>query len=198
MTSVKVQNAKVQTARERMANIRASLKCEVDAIRENTNYSPDGRKCEIAKTYLAHRKKAVGLREEFKAASKARSLVLGRQLFGLPAGGDATAYRDAVDRAEAIRSSEAAESMFARAQRTGDTLLARAVASHAFDRGWNAVSRSYAEEAGQSLALDELSDLRGCTVSSLGEAALFGIPSPEELHGYRSNADLEKLVERAA
>lgn len=197
MTSATMTSAKVQTAREQMAKIRASLKREVDAIRENTNYSPEGLNREIAKTYLAHRKKAAGLREEFNAASKARRLELHRRLFGLPAGGDALAYRDAVDRAEAIRSSEAAESMFARAQRTGDTLLTRAIAAHAFDRGWNTVSRSYAEEAGHTLALDELGDLRGSPVSSLGEAALFGIPSPSELKGYPSTADLEELVEAA-
>ena len=59
------------------------------------------------------------------------------------------------------------------------------------------MSRSYAEEAGHTLALDELGDLRGSTVSSLGEAALFGIPSPSELKGYPSTADLEELVEAA-
>jgi hypothetical protein len=43
-----------------------------------------------------------------------------------------------------------------------------------------------------------LSDLRGSGVSSLGEAAVFSIPSPTELDGYNSTYELEKLVEQAA
>jgi hypothetical protein len=191
-------SAKVDEAKKKMANVRASFSREADEIRDNPSYSHEGRQREIAKVFLAHRKKAADLRNEFTAASKARRLELERRLFGLPAGGDVLAYRDAVDRADAIRSTEGAESMLARAQRSGDTLLARAVAAHAFNRGWNTVASSYAVEAGHTAALDELGDLRGSTVSSLGEAALFGIPSPPELKGYRSTDDIEEFVEGAA
>lgn len=193
-----MMSAKVEAAREQMAKVRANFNREVEAVRDNPSYSPEGRRLEIAKIALAYRKKAAGLREEFSATSKARRLELEKRLFGLPSGGDAIAYRDAVDRAEAIRSSSDAESMFSRAQRTGDTLLARAVAAQAFSKGWNTVTRGYAEEAGLDPALDELSDLRGGGVSSLGEAAVFSIGSPTELDGYNSTYELEKLVEQAA
>ena len=182
-----------------MASIRASLRRTCDEIRDNRSLDERGRKREIAKVVLAHRKKAAALREDFNATGKARRKELEMRLFGLPEGGDSLSYRNAIDRAEAIKSPLAAEALLAQAQGTGDTLLGRAVARYAASKGWWDIAGTYAAEAGHSLALDELSGMGSRTQDALGEAALFAVPNPPELGGLRADdSTLERFIEETA
>lgn len=180
-------------ARQRMTTIRANFRREVDEARTNNNYSDAGRRLAMAKAYREHKKKAAALREQLTSGSKERRRELERRIFGIPNGGDASAYRDAVDRAGELTNVEQADKMLARAQRTGDDLLARAVADRARTRGWNTVVRTYAADTNLTAALDELSDLPG----EKGLGVLFSILPPNEISNLTNDARLDEFITRA-
>lgn len=183
-------------ARERMARILNTFNNEAETIRAQRGYSDTGRRLELAKAYRKSRTQAAALREEFTAENKARRLDLEKRLFGIPDGGDASAYRDACDRAEKIFTADQAEEMLARAQRTGDHLLARAVADRARSLGANTVVQTYAQDAGMTGALEQLSEVR-TGEKGLGVMLLFGVRAPEELHGLENDGALDDFINRA-
>lgn len=185
----------VDQARERMTRIRTALNNEADTIRGTQSYSDTGRRLELAKAYRKTKAQAAALREEFTAENKARRLELEQRLFGIPSGGDASAYRDACDRAEKILTADQAEKMLARAQRTGDDLLARAVADRARSLGADSVVRTYAEDTGMESALEQLREVR-TEEKGIGVMALFAVKPPTELHGLTSDATLTDFITR--
>lgn len=98
-----------------------------------------------------------------RTQTDARTRIL-RRIFGLgfaSSVGEAdkaavrASYRDAVFKADRIESAEQAQLFLERATAIGDSLLARAVALIAFERGWHSVLAAYMEtheSARQSLA----------------------------------------------
>jgi hypothetical protein len=185
----------VDQARERIAQIRTALQHETETIRGHKGYSDTGRRLELAKAYRKTRTQAAALREEFTAENRARRRELEKRLFGIPSGGDAAAYRDAVDRAEKVINAEAAEAMLARALRTGDDLLARAVADRARQLGANNVVQSYADDAGMTNALEQLGQVQ-TGEKGIGVTVLFGVRAPEELHGLENDGALDDFITR--
>src|SRR5690348_14595053 len=76
----------------------------------------------------------------------------------------AQSYRDALARAAALPNGEAAQRAYVRARRSGDTLMQQALASAAYDEGWQDVlSLHAAESEGNRRALEELVALDGMT-----------------------------------
>jgi len=185
----------IDQARERMARIRAALQNEAETIRGHRGYSDAGQRLELAKAYRKSRTQAAALREEFTADNRTRRRELEKRLFGIPNGGDASAYRDAVDRAEKVINAEAAEAMLARAQRTGDDLLARAVADRARQLGANSVVQAYAEDAGMTNTLEQLGQVQ-TGEKGLGVTVLFGVRAPDELHGLENDRALNDFIAR--
>jgi hypothetical protein len=196
MPSIKFDEAKQQ-----MSQIRDSLAREAGGIRTNANFSNRGRAREIAKAVLVHRKRAQMLRDQFHSDNDARRVQLTAKLFGIPANADPATVlvaRDADDRASQLGRSADAKVMLTRALERGDTLLARAVAGHAFGNGWGDVTETYAEATGLSETLDELTDLPSGPMTSLAEAALFAVPAPPELRTFvtgQSDDELRRFAE---
>jgi hypothetical protein len=180
-----------------MSRIRASYKREADAIRDSRSYSVQGRNLELAKVYRTHRQKAAALRAQHAGEIKSRRDELQKRLFGIPSGGSDLSYRDALDRVDDIRSEEKAEELLTRALRTGDAILAKVVAGHAFSKGWNKVTSSYVEDAGLTNSFEELSELPRGAMNGIGEAALFGLLPPDEIGHLRSDGALEEFITRA-
>jgi hypothetical protein len=184
--------------KQRMATIRESFGQQINTIRDNRNYSERGRAREMAKTLLAHRKKADALRANFDANNETVRVKLGARLFGLPAGADATTvlvYRDAEDRAAKITSQENAAAMLTRALERGDTLLARAVAGHAYSKHWGDVTETWAEKTGLADALDALDEIPSGRMLNIAEAVVFSVSSPPELRAFASDSDLQRLAD---
>lgn len=180
-------------ARTKMTTIRASLKREVDAINASPRFTDTGRRQELAKTVLAHRKQAKALRDGCTISNDDSRAKLTQKLFGMPANADGTqmlVYRDAIDRAEQLRSPEQLDRALTRAVAMGDNLLARAVAGRAHELGVRSVAEKYAETAGLDHDFDELNALPS---SQLVSTATFGLPMPTELRGILGGVSDDQL-----
>lgn len=189
-------------AKQKMTGIRTALRREVEKIRANPNYTDRGRAREMAMAVLNHRKQAQHLRDNFSSNNNTVRVELTARLFGVPAGADADAatmlvHRDAEDRATKLVNANDAKAMLTRALEHGDTLLARAVAGHAYGKKWHEIAETYAEAKGLSGTLDELTSIPSGRLTRLGEAALFAIPAPQELDthlGGQSDAVLRNFL----
>jgi hypothetical protein len=188
-------------AKDKVSRIRNNLAREVDQIRASSRYSDAGRKQEIAKVVLVHRKQVEGLHNNFSADNEGTRAKLAAKLFGVPAGADPATvlvYRDAFDRASKVVSADDAVAMLKRATEMGDIVLARAVAGHAHTNKWRDVTADYAEAAGLSDCLDELNALPSGGLLRTAVTALFSVPTPPELQpgiGDISNAQLQRLAD---
>ncbi|WP_157900905.1 hypothetical protein [Mycobacterium terramassiliense] len=188
----------IADAKQKMSAIRSSLAREVDAIRSSPNYTDAGRRQELAKTLIAHRKQAAELRDSTTVDNDSTRAALMKKLFGIPADADAgstLAYRDAVDRAAQLRGPEKLEGALKRATAMGDTLLARAVAARAHELGIREVAEEYAETTGLS---DDYDDLNAVPSSRLASIALFGLPAPQEVCGFLggvSDSSLQRIAD---
>lgn len=191
-------STQIADARTQMSKIRASLTRECDAIRADTRYTDSGRRRELAKTLLAHRKQAAALRDGTKLDNDSTRAKLTTKLFGLPADADAgstLAYRDAMDRASQLRSATELAAMRERATAMGDNLLARAAAARAFELGIRDVAKDYAESAGLD---NDYDDLIATPKSGIASAALFSVPTPTELRtivGSVSDDHLQRIAD---
>lgn len=188
----------IADAKQRMSAIRASLAREAAAIRADSRYTDSGRRQELAKTLLAHRKQAAALRDNTTLDNDSTRAKLTTKLFGLPADADAgsiLAYRDAMDRAAQLRSPADLSDLRERATKLGDHLLARAAAARAFEIGAKDVAKNYAESVGLD---DEYEDLAATPTSGMASAALFSVPCPAELRtitGQSSDDYLQRIAD---
>ncbi|MGI8614623.1 MAG: hypothetical protein ACR2KL_11880, partial [Nocardioidaceae bacterium] len=136
--------------------------------------------------------------DNYEATNQLAATSLSRELFGATSsvGVDAISSRDAADRAAAVESPEEALSLLQRADRGGDRVLVRAIASHATDEAsdpitgfsWLPVLDAFASSYGSgadliSNKLTQLLDLRrpGDATTSLSTAAVFYTPRPSEI-----------------
>lgn len=173
--------AEIADTKKAMSKIRTSFAQKCDSIRADSRFTEGGRRAELAKALLAHRKQAAALREGTTLDNDTTRAKTMTKVFGLPAGADAgstLAYRDAVDRAAQLRSGTDLKAMRERATAMGDDLLARAAAARAFELGIRDVAKDYAEAAGLD---NEYDDLVATPTSSMASAALFSVPTPTEL-----------------
>lgn len=188
----------IEDAKRQMTSIRASLKRAVDSINSGDRYTDAGRRQELAKIILAHRKQARTLRDSCSLNNDETRAKLTLKLFGLPPSADASsipAYRDAVDRASKLRSPKALSDALQRANAMGDHLLARAIAGRAHELNIREVVDTYAETSGQS---DDYDDLKAIPSNQFASAALFGVPIPAELRGIVggvSDSQLERIAD---
>jgi hypothetical protein len=189
-------------AKQKMSALRASLNNDVKQICGDVRLSDQGRKHELAKTLLTHRRQAEQYRGSFSADNEQVRKSLTSKLFGIQkdAGPSAViAERDAQDRAAKLGSADDAASMLVRAQDLGDDSLAKAVAAHAHSRGWHDVTERYAAATGVAGDLDELHQLPSGAQLGLAVTALFAVPAPTELNqaigGPIDDARLQRLAD---
>lgn len=133
---------------------------KLEAIRANKDLSDEGKRRQIAREWKAHSKAMGAARQEAVADIAVRRRRLERKAFGAPPETTQADYRDALGRADALATADAAHAALSRAQRTGDAVLARAVATVAAERGWRGVLGAYAgADAVVADALDQLAGL---------------------------------------
>jgi hypothetical protein len=146
------------------SEIRRAAEQRIVAIQSNKNLA-DADKVKQIMEIRAWANEQIETQKRLHARTQtdARTSIL-RRIFGLgfPTGvGEAdkaavrASYRDAVFKADRIETSEQAQLFLDRATAIGDSLLARAVALIAFERGWHDVLAAYMEtheSARQSLA----------------------------------------------
>lgn len=118
------------------------------------------------------------------------------KLFGIPSGADPASvliHRDAAE----LASLGDATATLKRALEHGDTVLARAVASHAHGQRWDAIVTAYAEQAGQSSELETLNDIPSGGLSKMAVNVLFGVRTPQEVQTVRGDCpdgELERIA----
>jgi hypothetical protein len=128
--------------------IRDSLGAAVDRIGCMAALNPDAQLCLIARAYMTAKASMDALSTDTAAKTDGRMRVLTAQVWGLADfSGDrvsaAISLRDATDRAQALDSIPAAMNLLTTAERSGDELLARAVACQADAMGWDDVAGAY-------------------------------------------------------
>jgi hypothetical protein len=130
------------------STIRDNLGAAVDHIGTQASLTPDAQLCLIARAYMTAKAQMDALSTDTAAKTDARMRVLTAQVWGLADfSGDrvsaAISLRDATDRAQALDSIPAAMNLLTTAERSGDELLARAVACQADAMGWDDVAGAY-------------------------------------------------------
>ena len=130
--------------------IRDNLQSAVDQIGCQASLTPDAQLCLKARAYIAAKAQMDKLSGDTAAKTDARMRVLTNTVWGVDdVGSDrvsaSISYRDATDRAQALTSPRDAMILLATAERSGDELLARAVACQADQMGWDDVAGAYFE-----------------------------------------------------
>jgi hypothetical protein len=129
--------------------IRNDLQAAVDRIGNQSSLTPAAQLCLIARAFLAAQAAMTKLSGDVAATTDARMRVLNAQVWGvddIPPGDRVSAsisLRDATDRAQALGDIPSATILLATAERSGDELLARAVACQADAMGWEDVAGAY-------------------------------------------------------
>ncbi len=183
---------------ERASYIQTRYAQDVKEIRADSHLSEDGKRRALAQAYLRTRDDLRELQEKESEAIAKRRRELERSLFGLSVGrGDAAmlSLRDAQQRAASLKAPAQALTLLATAERTGDDILARAVAAHSWDRSWTKVLDAYAaERPGVLEKFHELDSLDGRQSVGRRMATAMAFRLPPELRGAHTEAALRKLV----
>jgi len=123
---------------DRIKSIQRKYLARRDQIANDPTLSDVGRRRASARTWKATKDEITALRQDQADAAQQEAAQKLRSLFGVNSSNPATviAYRDAQDRAAQVKSPAEAMDLYARAQRNGDDMLAKAVA----ERAWHATS----------------------------------------------------------
>ncbi|WP_416430056.1 hypothetical protein [Paenarthrobacter nicotinovorans] len=130
--------------------LRSGQREQLEAIRQDRNLSPAGKRAQIAALYLRNKQEVGKLEKQAATTRTDRINHIRKTVFGLsgnPGPQDVISYRDAQDRAANLGSDDEAKAaqLFDRAQLSGDTILAAAVVNRALEAGWVNVANSYIE-----------------------------------------------------
>ncbi len=130
-----------QTVIDQAAAINQKLADAVTVARNDWSLSTLGRNAKIAIAYKAATSAMQQVVDSYEMNNQLTVAGLQRELFGGGAatGSDAISSRDANDRAASVPGPEEALSLLQRADRNGDHVLVRAVASHAADQALDPV-----------------------------------------------------------
>ncbi len=174
--------------------IRAAYTTAVDKIRARHKAGAIGtpaRDHQLAKALRDAQAQLDALQRDEQAQIAARTRQLNRRLFGLgehAAGATVLAHRDALDRAARLTDPAEAKRLLARAERTGDDLLAQAVAHHAAENRWSDVIDAYLRERPQHVdAYTELVAIKrhqNSPQARFHQTLGYVVPAPSELAGY--------------
>lgn len=202
-------------AKQRVAAIQHRLDTTVQQINEDSSIGRHGKRIQIAKATLDARRAVAKAKDEHQAEREHLRDGMRHSAFGNSggplSGSDQISARDAFDRAAKIGSPVEAKRLLRQAIHTGDTQLARAIASRAYDEGprqtednhgnlhtWREVVNDYAETFNKSTSIDRLDDLPAGRHTNLADIAVFHVRSPNEVRAYQSDNDLQRLAEQNA
>ncbi len=162
-------------------------------IRSDDSLSEKGKQAQITLAWQQHAQAQKALRAAYTQAREARVTELQRALFAPAIWPSASAgekamvmlsHRDAVSRAQALKSAQDAAALMRQALRDGDEHLARATAAVAFGNQWDEATDAYITAYPDTRpAFQELADLgAGLTQrAKLELAQLFGADRPKEV-----------------
>lgn len=178
------------------AQVRSHHAGVVDAIRRNPQLTDAGKRQQISAATDEAQAAVRGLKAQHRDGLAKRREALDAKLFGTARGLTGSAmisYRDAADRAEQVKSADAAQSMMRRAVAAGDAEVAAALAHRAVEladslsgQGWADVFNQWLDTRRATLpdvddVVAELSDidadLRG------NDLLTFALSSPPETAG---------------
>jgi hypothetical protein len=183
--------------------IRQRYNRQVEEIRARRDLSDDGRKRQLAAAKVTADAQFRTIRERDAADLDIRRTGLVHRLFGRTStnGADALSVRDALTRASAAKTPSDAENLLRMARLSGDDVLGRAVAAHAYDRvrsslggsrqHWGQILSEWAggdgptaDSVGELLAIDGVGDRGSQIATAQVMDRLFGSAvRPRELDG---------------
>ena len=145
---------KFLTNAEIMEKAEADIAGTLVQIRRGTSRTEAYKKAEVARAHQQMRAKRDQLIEERDTAKLAYQRELEGSLFGAnTSSGDAASWaisrRDAGERAAQLDQPEEATSLLARAERSHDEPLARAIAERAYEMGWADVADAFLDSRPQ-------------------------------------------------
>lgn len=187
-------NPKLEAGRRHKRDAHARF----DRIRQ-VGYQGPALQALLAREYRRAADEARDRAAEHRREEQERAAEAGRRIYGaddLRGASDpatfAMSFRDAQERVASFSDADAAGRALDRALRSGDALMARAIAGRAVERGWSTVRKAYAAanpEWGQ--AAESMSDTKLSV--GLGAAIIFGVRKPAEL-GRMSDGDIDRLI----
>jgi hypothetical protein len=194
---------KTKTAIEVAQRVAERHASELAAIRRADTRTEDWKRREIAKVYIAMREERDEEVERSRRRLAAERQRLEDRVFGvdgLP--GDkaslAISRRDAGDRAARLENPMRALDLLARADRSGDEPLARAIAEVAYERDWAEVANRFADSRpAMQRPLEELwntEEPRTGGMARIGEEMARSVIKPEELQGM-SDFEIDRLAQ---
>jgi hypothetical protein len=133
--------------RARAADLMVAHAQRVEAVSNDSRFSPEGKAREIAASYLTTKRDVDALKADEAFQMEARKADLDKLLWGTNGGApdQVIANRDADDRADKLDSPDAAESLYDRATQMGDTALARSVVRASHANGWQNVTAKHSQ-----------------------------------------------------
>lgn len=122
---------------------------EIEAVRSDNTRTPEWKKANIARIHSQMQAEQAKLVEQRDALVRVEQRKLEQKVFGAGSGGDAASLvisrRDAGDRAASLKTETEAQELLARAERSGDEPLARAIAERAYEMQWADVANGFLE-----------------------------------------------------
>lgn len=168
--------------------VQAAALAHYKRVHADENLSREGKIRALAPVYVKAKHQLAAIDVQSQQRREARRVELTRSLFGTPndpAG--VLSFRDAQARAEGIEDPVIAEYRLRRAIDGGDQMMARALAQHGAEMGWNTVVDTYTTlvpSAGETLQqLAEIQEQQNSPVHGLARAPYFSLPKPSELDG---------------
>jgi hypothetical protein len=189
------------------ADINTQLNLSVEQIRNAKGYSAEGKRVLIARAYQRRMQEMAELRSAANTALSKERDTLVRDLFGLdrfvnltdPTGSRASlavSYRDAQDRVARLEREDEALELLARADRSGDEILARAVVERSVEQQWLGVLNTYADaRPGTEPKLQRLIDMDSLNMrDSLAREMSYSVAAPAEVAGL-VDSELNRLAD---
>jgi hypothetical protein len=193
----------VDDLREQAEAIHRDARRKIEDLRLNRQLTAEARSAQMAKEVTSSNEKLGELQRQCNDRIAQEGRTLERRLWTSPkADGDPTgeAWRAALDRADTIENFGQASALLERSERSGDVLLAKAIALRAEGR-WPQVADHYAQDhpdVGSAIyALREFQRDTSGTKWRLASSMWFSkVPTPQELSGI-SGARLTSVARRS-
>lgn len=190
--------------------LRAAFAAKTAEIKGRRDLNDEGRALQLGRAYVRNRDEMTKLKRGRIESRDRRRAELQQRLFGNPRTWDSAStisYRDALDRADRLKSPDESSALLERAIMSGDEILGRAVAMKALGRigpagtgnhGWAQVVDRWVETqpTGTVEYVQELFDIMDESTSAQARLALnmeYTLPRPAELNG----RDVDRLAAEA-
>lgn len=184
-------------SKEWLVNVQRESRAKVEQVRARRDLTPEAKRAGVAKIHRETKRAVESAQERFTSQVASGRKTNATKLWGIAdvvtgsgamALGDATtAYRDAGDRAAALETPQQAAALMARAEQSGDELLARAVAARCYaERGpigdaWQAPLQEYLEaRPAKAQAMQGLQENESVSMADMG---YFWVDTPREVEG---------------